>query len=1251
MRRTVLLLAAISASVIDCGGSPAVLELTSDGGVSAEPELRAVVARLDRWSVPRPEVTAISERAGALVADDNSPSARVRLPLTANGAFAVEDIASGVTISVSRLDAGNARASVIDGWVVYANTASGSSVAHRIDRFGTEDYVIVDRAGVSSIAYRVALGAHVAGVRTVAGIVEFLDDRGAPRLRMSAPAVLDANGRKLPHSVDVAECAVDTSPVAPWNRAIVSPGAASCVVRVSFRASDAKLPLLVDPAWTATTGVMTSSRGWHTATLLTSGKVLIAGGYAPDGYPQSAAELYDPATKTFAATGAMIADRAEHFAVRLAAGDVLVGSGNGYLYTAERYSPSTGTFTATGSLGNWRLTTAVALLPTGKVLVAGGDQHSSAELYDPSGAGSFSFTGPLSAVREYAAAVLLGNGKVLIAGGGDELVVPPKTYSTAEEYDPATGTFSLTTGSLATARARLGVATISGGRVLFVGGMELRTGSPISTAEIYDPTSRTFSAAGALSAARSNVWAATIAAGPSAGAVVVGGATATEIYSSTSEIFDPATSTFRAAGKTVVGRLRPTVTALATGEVLLAGGEISAAPYRASTAELFAQLALGASCADDGDCFSGHCADGVCCNEACSGACRACTAIKRKSGTDGTCGNIADGFDPDTECTAQSCSGSTVTKAQVCNGAGSCRSDGTLSCGGFTCDGVVCRTTCSSDSDCTSTNYCDGSSCRAKKPAAATCSVGRECMSTFCADGVCCDEACAGTCRACTAIKKGSGIDGVCGGIGDGRDPDAECSGQTCSSSVVTKAQLCNGSGACRSDGITSCGAYACAGTSCATTCASDSDCGSSTWCNAGSCVPSLAVGGACSRTRMCNSAGCFDGVCCDRTCSGTCEACSAAKKGGGADGSCGPIAADTDPDGECVVDSAYPASCKADGMCDGAGRCRLYAKAGTACGVTTCTAGTVTGRICSGAGGCDADAKPCAPYACDAAGNACRTTCAADEECAADAYCTSSGTCALQKKSGTACALGKECKSNLCVDGYCCNASCGGQCEACDIAGSEGTCAPISGKPHGSRLACAGDLAVCGGTCNGTKTSECDYAPTTRSCGSTCKDGQETASACDGRGACAEGKATSCGAYACDSSGKGCAVSCVDDATCAKGFRCSTGTCVPVTGAAHCSDDRAKSIAADRSETACGAYVCDPGSGLCKQVCTETSDCAPGRVCNGGTKTCDPAGSGEAEDSGGCSVPSRTTHAGAGSLAMIAALLALTARRRRVRS
>ncbi len=174
-----------------------------------------------------------------------------------------------------------------------------------------------------------------------------------------------------------------------------------------------------------------------------------------------------------------------------------------------------------------------------------------------------------------------------------------------------------------------------------------------------------------------------------------------------------------------------------------------------------------------------------------------------------------------------------------------------------------------------------------------------------------------------------------------------------------------------------------------------------------------LAQGDACSVVAACPSGFCVDGVCCDTACTATCQACSATKKGSGADGTCGTIAIDTDPDNECAASGGYPGDCKADGLCNGAGACRVNAKSGVICS-TTCSGSSLTTGTCNGSGTCSTSTASCALYAC--IGTACKTSCASDTDCAATAYCGVS-TCAAKKADGVACGATNECTAGTCTN------------------------------------------------------------------------------------------------------------------------------------------------------------------------------------------------------------------------------------------
>lgn len=327
--------------------------------------------------------------------------------------------------------------------------------------------------------------------------------------------------------------------------------------------------------FTQTAGGMTIARSGHSATLLLTGKVLIAGG------PDATAELYDPASETFIATGSMTVARSGHTATLLGDralphyGDVLIAAAGtqtpGGTQTAELYDPASGKFTATGSMLMPHDQPTATLLQTGLVLIAGGGT-ASAELYNPA-TGAFTATGSMLESLTGHTATLLTNGKVLITGGN----APTGYTSAAEIYDPASGKFTAT-GSMSEARSGHNATLLMNGPAP-TNGLVLIAGSDM-TAEVYDQAAGTFTLVGSLLTAVRGSTASlrsdgtlVFAGGYSRRGFCYGHCRPPVVSTSFTELFAPESEGFTATGPLVTARDGHTATVLGDGStVLVVGG-------------------------------------------------------------------------------------------------------------------------------------------------------------------------------------------------------------------------------------------------------------------------------------------------------------------------------------------------------------------------------------------------------------------------------------------------------------------------------------------------------------------------------------------------------------------------------------------------------------------------------------------------------------------------------------------------------
>jgi hypothetical protein len=1187
--------------------------------------------------------------------------------------------------------------------IAYAREAGVSVWSEK--QGGVEEWIHVPAARASAERAAASWKIQGASVRQRGSVIELAGADGAARARMTAPAAFAASGKQVPVWLVAGAPAEDGSPTVDLfvdgggEAVLVDPewqGAAPMTTQ-RFMHAAAHLPNdqvlvsggtdgfagavnsgeLYTPAfdqWTATAS-MGQARICHTLSPLTDGTAIVAGGLDEFQDILGAAERYDPGQDVWNASPTMNYSRMNHAATSLSDGRVLVtgGRSNGPDIPLAPFHPhprahhgakaahgagvppSSGPKDLFGGGG----VTCWNYNPGGGSGSGGPGTISSAEIYDPffDGTEHWGSVAFMNENRERHTATLLQDGTVLAAGGIDSAFFPDNpVLDSGEVYDPMQDTWTPVSNSMSSLRADFTATLLGDGTVLLAGGFD---GSSPATAsvDIYTPGvsggsggAGTFTPGPPMNVARMQHVASIL---PNGHVLVAGGTDGVSSLDS-AEDYDPVAQTWTVVPNMLNAAAAPVATPLQSGYVLVAGGyDPTQDPEGLSNAELYIwAYPLGWSCNAGSDCQSGFCADGVCCNTACTdpcyqcasqgvvvsarhaskapskvhdattSACCGCAAAPTQGGsatpdwsisTDGccmpapfgqpdphklcattdvsTCGldGLCDGngdcafYDSGTLCSPAFCSLNTLVEANFCDGNGTCVVSGSVSCDPGLCslsggEGPACNSSCATDSDCAGDGYCDPGSgnCLSQQPNGQPATGTDQCLSGFLADGVCCDTPCTGICVACTAEAKGSGVDGVCGPVQAGTNPHADCADQgsvscgtdgscdgagaceyyaagtlcgagSCMGDTVVQPSLCDGQGACVGGAMVNCAPDPCMGGTCASMCVTDADCIATGYCaTSGTCAPKQPNGQPATGNDQCLSGFFADGVCCDQACTGICSACTAAKKGAGIDGVCGPVRSGTDPDGDCVDQGA--ASCGTRGVCDGSGACALY-QAGTVCAAASCEGNTLTqASQCDGAGNCVGKGSvDCTPGNCG--GSICQLVCAVDADCkVVTAYC-GAGMCQPKKPAGQPAAGSNECLTGFVADGVCCDQACaGGPCDACTVAGgatADGTCTPVSGPCDDGNPCTIGDMCQ-GGVCVGQSAMDCPAPDACHQMGVCNAEGGCTYTAQPDGTSCDEGN--TCANATCQS-GVCVSVNKLDGAPCKSGNDsgvCIAGTCVP---------------------------------------------------------------------------------------------------------
>lgn len=271
--------------------------------------------------------------------------------------------------------------------------------------------------------------------------------------------------------------------------------------------------------------------------------------------------------------------------VRMYTPDAAASAGDARLAAPDRGAAGSetdrelGSFSQAGRMRDLHDRRGASLLPDGRVLVVNGFGPSG--LWDPA-TSAWGEAGRLLEARAYGhSAAPLTDGRVLVVGG--ESMETGEPLASAEVWDPSSSSFS-SAGSMATPRMEPTLTPLLDGRVLVTAGRDIFGGGDTASAEVWDRGTKSFASAGSFIEPRASH---TVTPLPDGRALFVGGldAPALERILATAEIWDPDTRSFTPAGSLAEARYNHSATALPDGRVLVVGGSSRERPL--ATAEIW----------------------------------------------------------------------------------------------------------------------------------------------------------------------------------------------------------------------------------------------------------------------------------------------------------------------------------------------------------------------------------------------------------------------------------------------------------------------------------------------------------------------------------------------------------------------------------------------------------------------------------------------------------------------------------------